>query len=315
MIKYFPNKFSMNFTTTMPLLDIPNSRMYSATSSSIFPYSLPSSTAISNTSATASRTVRQVVRNIYTEGGLLSFWRGNGMNVLKVAPETAARMFVYERMKSIVAEDPDEPTLFERFTAGATAGVVAQTVIYPAELIKTRLALSSPGQYKSIAHCARTIVHQEGPRALYRGMLASIIGIIPYAGTDLTVYTFLKESWEERNPNKEPSVFTLLQCGAMATISGQIISYPLQLIRTRLQAQGMVNNNSIYRIYNIASSTTTNSMKYTGIWNCLTQTVKNEGIRGLYRGITVNMMKSVPAMAISYATFEITKRGLSDWIR
>lgn len=50
--------------------------------------------------------------------------------------------------------------------------------------------------------------------------------------------------------------------------------------------------------------------KYTGVWDCFRQTVAEEGFGGLYRGIGPNFLKSVPAMAISYAVFEWTKRSI-----
>ena len=50
------------------------------------------------------------------------------------------------------------------------------------EVVKTRLAVSHPGTYSGIANCARTIIKYEGVRALYNGLRASNLGIIPYAG-------------------------------------------------------------------------------------------------------------------------------------
>ena len=55
-------------------------------------------------------------------------------------------------------------------------------------MLKTRLALGSTGQYRGMADCCRQILRREGPRALYRGLTPSLVGVIPYAGIDLTVY-------------------------------------------------------------------------------------------------------------------------------
>lgn len=64
----------------------------------------------------------------------------------------------------------------ERFIAGALAGAVAQTIIYPAEVLKTRLALRKTGQYSGIWDAFRKIRGQEGWRALYRGYLPNLVG-------------------------------------------------------------------------------------------------------------------------------------------
>lgn len=253
-----------------------------------------------NALRTDARTVREVVRVIFNEGGISGFYRGNGTNIIKVAPETATRWWAYEHLKQFICVDPDNITIFERFAAGAGAGVTAQAVVYPLEMVKTRMVLAAAGQYRNPMHCAATIMRCEGPLTLYRGVVASLAGIVPYAGVDLSVYSMLKDRYEDAWPDREPSLPTLLAFGATATMAGQFVSYPLQLVRTRLQADGMAGRPPRYR----------------GVIDCLRQaSTGSRGLLGLYTGLGANMMKSVPAMAISYATYEMCKRGLSDMWR
>jgi solute carrier family 25 (mitochondrial phosphate transporter), member 23/24/25/41 len=136
--------------------------------------------------------ILQGVRAILNDGGVRAFWRGNGVNVIKVAPETASRFWAYERVKQLICLDPDNISVFERFASGATAGVFAQAVIYPLEIAKTRFCLSPTGHYRGLSHCLTSIVRNEGPTRLYRGLVASLLGIVPYSGTDLTVFSMLK---------------------------------------------------------------------------------------------------------------------------
>lgn len=241
--------------------------------------------------------IRHAFQSILHDGGVRGLWRGNGVNVMKVAPETAAKFWAYETLKTMLCDDVDNITLQERFAAGAGAGAFAQALIYPFEVAKTRITLG--GEYHNLVHCMSATVSKEGPRALYRGMLASLIGIVPYSGVDLTVFSLLKEAYERRFPTREPGLFTLLLCGAVSTTVGQVVSYPLQLVRTRLQAQGMPGR----------------PILYDGILDCIMKTLARDGVRGLYKGLAPNFMKSVPAMAISYATYELSKRGLMLWRR
>lgn len=76
----------------------------------------------------------------------------------------------------------------ERFVAGSLAGVIAQSSIYPMEVLKTRLALRKTGQYSGISDCAKHILRREGVAAFYKGYIPNMLGIIPYAGIDLAVY-------------------------------------------------------------------------------------------------------------------------------
>lgn len=139
------------------------------------------------------------VRDIWKEGGLLGFFRGNGLNVLKVAPESAIRFYTYEMLKGFIAkvkglEDKADIGTAGRLFAGGLAGAVAQTSIYPMDLVKTRLqTYDKGGRVPNLATLSRDIWVQEGPRAFYRGLFPSLLGIIPYAGIDLTVYETLKD--------------------------------------------------------------------------------------------------------------------------
>lgn len=59
--------------------------------------------------------------------------------------------------------------------------------------VRTRLAVCSSGIYAGIADCVRQVAAQEGWRAFYRGMVPSMLGILPYAGVDITIFELLKE--------------------------------------------------------------------------------------------------------------------------
>ena len=55
-------------------------------------------------------------------------------------------------------------------------------------MIKTRLAVMKTGQYKGIIDCGMKVAQREGVMALYKGYIPNLIGIIPYAGIDLSIY-------------------------------------------------------------------------------------------------------------------------------
>ena len=55
-------------------------------------------------------------------------------------------------------------------------------------MVKTRLAVGRTGQYKGMVDCALKIFKKDGVTAFYRGYIPNLIGIIPYAGIDLTIY-------------------------------------------------------------------------------------------------------------------------------
>ncbi|XP_060245915.1 mitochondrial adenyl nucleotide antiporter SLC25A25 isoform X2 [Meriones unguiculatus] len=256
------------------------------------------------------------------EGGAKSLWRGNGINVLKIAPESAIKFMAYEQMKRLVGSDQETLRIHERLVAGSLAGAIAQSSIYPMEVrpprswsgqctwdternglcscflslllkvLKTRMALRKTGQYSGMLDCARRILAKEGVAAFYKGYIPNMLGIIPYAGIDLAVYETLKNTWLQRYAvnSADPGVFVLLACGTISSTCGQLASYPLALVRTRMQAQASIEG---------APEVTMSSL--------FKQILRTEGAFGLYRGLAPNFMKVIPAVSISYVVYENLK--------
>ncbi|KAM9441471.1 calcium-binding mitochondrial carrier protein SCaMC-2-B isoform 1-T1 [Clarias gariepinus] len=227
------------------------------------------------------------------EGGLRSLWRGNGMNVLKIAPESAIKFMAYEQIKRLIGSNQETLGILERLVAGSLAGAIAQSSIYPMEVLKTRLALGKTGQYSGIMDSAKRIFQKEGLAAFYKGYIPNMLGIIPYAGIDLAVYETLKNSWLQMyaTNSADPGVFVLLACGTMSSTCGQLASYPLALVRTRMQAQA-------------ASLDGSPQMTMSSLFRHI---VRTEGAMGLYRGLAPNFMKVIPAVSISYVVYENLK--------
>uniref|UniRef100_UPI00358E99CC mitochondrial adenyl nucleotide antiporter SLC25A24-B-like n=1 Tax=Myxine glutinosa TaxID=7769 RepID=UPI00358E99CC len=237
------------------------------------------------------------LRTMVREGGLKSLWRGNGVNVVKIAPETAIKFTSYEQIKKLIGSESGKPLgIAERFMSGSLAGATAQTVIYPMEVVKTRLALGQTGEYTSIVDCGRKILQRQGLRAFYKGYMPNILGIIPYAGIDLAIYETLKNRWlQKHNERVNPGVFVLLGCATASSTCGQLASYPLVLVRTRMQA---------------AASQQPFDSKQVSMSNLFRSIWRNEGFSGLYRGLVPNFMKVIPAVGISYVVYENIKRTL-----
>uniref|UniRef100_A0A3Q2PF74 Solute carrier family 25 member 25a n=1 Tax=Fundulus heteroclitus TaxID=8078 RepID=A0A3Q2PF74_FUNHE len=230
------------------------------------------------------------------EGGTRSLWRGNGVNVIKIAPESALKFMAYEQIKRLIGSDKETLSIVERFVAGSLAGVIAQSTIYPMEVLKTRLALRRTGQYAGISDCAKQIFRREGLGAFYKGYVPNMLGIIPYAGIDLAVYETLKNSYlQQYGANAtDPGVVVLLACGTVSSTCGQLASYPLALVRTRMQAQAVTEGNQ-------------HQTSMSGVFR---QILQNEGPAGLYRGLAPNFLKVIPAVSISYVVYEHLKSQL-----
>ncbi|KAI9099703.1 mitochondrial carrier domain-containing protein [Phlyctochytrium arcticum] len=88
--------------------------------------------------------ITEGIKRIYREGGIRCFYRGNGINILKIAPESGVKFLTFETVKKAIAgvegvDHSDHISVPGRFLAGGTAGLISQFSIYPLETIKTRI--------------------------------------------------------------------------------------------------------------------------------------------------------------------------------
>ncbi|KAM0047131.1 putative mitochondrial carrier protein [Helianthus debilis subsp. tardiflorus] len=105
---------------------------------------------------------------------------------------------------------------------------IAMSATYLMDLVRGRLTVQtdkSPSQYRGIAHALATMLCEEGPRALYKGWLPSVIGVVPYVGLNFAVYESLKDWLIKTKPyglaeDAELSGTTKLACGAAAGTMG-----------------------------------------------------------------------------------------------
>eukprot|EP00962_Isochrysis_galbana_P049201 scaffold20748_cov51-Isochrysis_galbana.AAC.1 len=82
------------------------------------------------------------------------------------------------------------------------------------------MAVARAGEYVGIRNCLQQTARAEGRRALYKGLPASLIGIIPFSAVDLCLFNTLKERISRRR-RTDPDVLTLLGCGALSASVAQ----------------------------------------------------------------------------------------------
>ncbi|CAF0951062.1 unnamed protein product [Brachionus calyciflorus] len=231
--------------------------------------------------------LKSVWRCMLKEGKLRGLWRGNFVNVVKTAPESAVRFATYEKFKQLLNKDKCEITFNEKILCGGAASFVSASILYPLKTVKTLMNLGHTGEYQSIFDCVAKTYKKHGFISFYRGLLANSVAIIPSAGIDLATYETLKKMYSKATNKNEPNVMEKMILGNFSSCLGNLIVYPLLFARTRLQS----NRN--------ASETTCSLLLK--VW-------KNDGLSGVYRGFFLHILKIGPAASISYITFEsITK--------
>ncbi|CAN1778520.1 Mitochondrial adenine nucleotide transporter ADNT1 [Linum perenne] len=248
----------------------------------------------------------QGLKYIWRTEGFKGLFKGNGTNCARIVPNSAVKFFSYEEASKYVScTDDAQLTPVLRLGAGACAGIIAMSATYPMDMVRGRLTVQSPRQYRGIAHALSTVLKEEGPRALYKGWLPSVIGVESLKDWLLKSNTFnLVE-------NNELSVTTRLACGAAAGTVGQTVAYPLDVIRRRMQMVGWKDAASVVTGDGRGKA----PLEYTGMVDAFRKTVRYEGFGALYKGLVPNSVKVVPSIAIAFVTYEMVKDVLGVEMR
>ncbi|XP_027712552.1 LOW QUALITY PROTEIN: calcium-binding mitochondrial carrier protein SCaMC-1-like [Vombatus ursinus] len=241
---------------------------------------------------TVTITLKTGFETMLREGGVYSLWKGNSTNVLKIAPETSIKYWSYEKYKNLLATERTTIGITERFISGSLAGIIAQTLVYPLEVLKTRLALDSTSRYTRISNCVQKMLKYEGYKTFYKGYVPNII---PYAGVDLAVFELLKNFWLQHHSRDSvnPGIVVVLAYSTLSDPCGQLASYPFTPVRTCMQAEETLGGIP--------------PMKMISLIKII---ILTDGVIGFYKGIIPNIVKVLPAVCISYVICEKTKTGL-----
>ncbi|KAI9030240.1 mitochondrial carrier domain-containing protein [Hyaloraphidium curvatum] len=137
-----------------------------------------------------------------------------------------------------------------------------------------------------------------GVRAFYRGLLPTLVGIIPYAGTNIATFEWLKLQYINMLPaerNGRPSLWAIMGLGCLSGSVAEFVTYPISVVKSRMQTQG----------------TQFNPDQYKNTLDCIRTIYRTHGPHGFYRGIFPTLMKAAPGVGVGFTCFELAKRALS----
>lgn len=238
------------------------------------------------------------VRRIAREDGVTALWKGNGTNVLRIAPYSAIGFFSFDRFFRIMSQDAD-PNLIalRRVIAGGMAGACAASCTYPLDLVRTRLTLQTGNvhKYDGIWHALRSVVKAEGPLGLYKGLATTLVGIIPYNAINFATFDTIQglvRQYVLTDPQIKLSPFQSLWMGAASGTVAATATYPLDLLRRRMQMRGELGGDKVYN----------------GFYDACRKIFVKEGIRGFFRGLIPCYLKVIPSNAIGFAVYDYCKK-------
>ncbi|KAF7494952.1 Mitochondrial basic amino acids transporter [Sarcoptes scabiei] len=125
---------------------------------------------------------------IYSEGGFRGLYRGFWMTVLRDCPAFATYFYSYESLIYHLTRSKEKPSTVDTLFAGGVAGALSWLVIYPIDVIKSRIQADI--RYTSASTCLRELIHSEGFAALMRGCGTTLLRAFPTNGTTFTVFSW-----------------------------------------------------------------------------------------------------------------------------
>lgn len=244
--------------------------------------------------------MKEAMSRVVAKDGFFGLYRGLGLTMMGLAPTWALYWFVYKNLKSYQVKSANmrEDSPVTHLMAAMGAGICTTISTNPIWVVKTRLQTQSlqlnPGhtRYNGIAHAVATITRQEGLRAFFRGVFPSLLGVT-HVCVQFPLYEQVKLYLRNRGDKEahELSFLELVIASMVSKVVASTVAFPHEVLRVRQQVS--------------RSSGTTN------LFHLARQIYLENGLRGFYRGLTTNLLRVVPAAAITFVSFEYISRGLA----
>ena len=235
--------------------------------------------------------IQGTVVSTYQAGGLQAFFKGNAVNVVRTVPSKAIQFWSFDAYKRMLRR-PNPTTgqlelpAWGSSVAGSLSGVTSTILTHPLETLQTRLAA---GSYTNVGQAMVSIVRAEGPKALFGGLMPSLVGIIPYSGLNLGCYDALRSGYTKWSGSEHVPKVAAFVMGAVSGATAATATYPLEVVRRRMMM---------------------NSAKYANMGVALATIAKEEGVPALFAGVGLNWAKVVPAGGLQIYSYELFKEWL-----
>ncbi|KAL8576726.1 hypothetical protein ACOMHN_025199 [Nucella lapillus] len=256
--------------------------------------------------------VHGTFREVLSKEGTPGLFRGNGVQMIRIFPYAAIQFTAFEQYRQWLKPLFPNHAHLDRLLAGSLAGLTAILITYPLDVLRSRVAFQvKTGTFKAgLRGMVRLMRHTEGGlRPFYRGIVPSILGMAPYAGISFYSFTMMKGWCLDNYPDLlcKPCprntgglvliVPAKLVCGGLAGAIAQTVSYPLDVVRRQLQLGKMhsevkrFEGHSWYKI--------------------MVLVYQDHGMsKGLFRGMTINYLRIMPMVGISFTIYEMMKQFL-----
>ncbi|XP_072256829.1 solute carrier family 25 member 48 isoform X1 [Pyxicephalus adspersus] len=255
------------------------------------------------------------ILRIYRNENVAGFFKGMSFPLASIAIYNSVVFGVYSNAQRFISQHRHTDRkcsrdLIDLTCASMLAGLVSVGIGGPVDLVKIKLQMQAQTSlseglslnqktslfyyqttYRGPIHCVYCILRQEGFTGMYRGAGAMILRDVPGYCIYFIPYTYICE-WLTLDHHNTPSAFSVWLAGGIAGAISWGTATPMDVVKTRLQADGLYKQ------------------KYKGVKDCISQSYQNEGLQVFFRGFTVNAIRGFPMSAAMFLTYELSLKAL-----
>jgi hypothetical protein len=213
--------------------------------------------------------------------------------LLRQAIYSSTRLGAYEPIKELLgASDPCSTPLWKKIVAGSAAGMIGSSIATPTDLVKIRFQAVKFGDvppYKNMFDAFYQIALKEGFFGLWTGIKPTVKRAAVLSGAQIPAYDHTKHIFLNAEWLKEG----ILLHGVSAIVAGfaaTCIASPFDIVRTRYMTQ--------------PKNSSGKPLVYSGTLDCISKTVKHEGLLALYKGFFPNWTRTGLDTIIIFLVYE-----------
>eukprot|EP00753_Platysulcus_tardus_P010357 PLAT2598.2.p1 GENE.PLAT2598.2~~PLAT2598.2.p1 ORF type:complete len:330 (+),score=69.23 PLAT2598.2:27-1016(+) len=246
--------------------------------------------------------LRHALRTIVREEGIRALWGGSTAGIALWGLYSSLQFACYRALLRLAADDGSDGAADEQMgsmpllLAGGGAAVLATAGSYPMDLFRTLMAAQGhPRRIDSYAALVRHQVRTHGlRRGLFMGMSPSLVTAVPYTALTFSLYGKFAQATAASQPTASP--LTPLLCGAAAGAGGKLATYPLDVLKRRMQVNELPRDSRFGA-----------SLHFAGFADCIRRTTAEEGVRGWYKGMSAALLKAIPSAGLTFGIFHLLR--------
>lgn len=177
------------------------------------------------------------------------------------------------------------------FIGGNLGGIGHVLSGHPLDTVKVRMQMLD----LKFIECIKTIFKNEGPSAFFKGISSPLFNVPIIYSVFMGAYD-IGRWFQGVGFHDQMTITQASLAGSFAGGVACILGTPMELVKCRLQMEIVPENGKRTKARHMAL----------GI-------LKEEGIRGLYRGNVVTMLREVPGSGVYFAAYEYAKMNLNSW--